>query len=371
MVGKSWTMALDSYLDDFRARDWATETDNEPIRFAMVGLGWWTREQAIPAVETTDRAVTTVLVSGDSEKAERVAADHSTVESTVSYDEYAAGVASDAYDAVYIATPNALHRSHVESAADHGKAILCEKPMAASVEDSEAIVETCNEADVPLMIAYRVQTGPLARRARELIHSGAIGDVVSVLGHMSDDILTTIDKDSWRLDPELSGGATINDIGIYPVNTIRYVLDTDPTAVYAHTEVGHDAFDDVGEEHAAFQLEFPDHVLASCTVTHSAATESSLRFVGTDGEMTLEGVFFPATPKELRLSLGDTESVIQSEPANQMTEEFDYFAACLQQEQHPEPDGEHGLADMHILEALYEAAERGKRVEIDWERIDM
>lgn len=365
VLRESSNMALDSYLADFGTRDWESETDGDPIRFAMIGLGWWTREQAIPAVESTDRAVTTVLVSGDADKAERIAAGLPSVESTVSYDEYAAGEASDAYDAVYIATPNALHRSNVESAAEHGKAVLCEKPMDTSIEDSEAIVETCNEADVPLMIAYRVQAGALARRARELIDDGAIGDVVSVLGHMSDDIRSTIDEDSWRLDPELSGGATINDIGIYPVNTIRYVLDTDPTAVYAHTDVEHDVFGDVGEEHAAFQLEFPNHVLASCTVTHSAATKSSLRFVGTNGEMTLEGVFFPSTPKKLRLSIGDNESVIQPEPADQMTEEFDYFATCLQQNRTPEPDGEHGLTDMYIIEALYDAAERGERVEID------
>jgi predicted dehydrogenase len=358
-------MVLDSYLDDFHDRDWTTETDSEPIRFAMIGLGWWTREQTLPAVEATDNAVTTVLVSGDPDKANRVADDFPSVEATISYDEYEAGEASEAYDAVYIATPNALHRSHVESAANHGKAILCEKPMAASVEDAEAIVETCNAANVPLMIAYRIHTDPLARRARELIRDGAIGEVVTVLGHMSDDILSTFDEDSWRLDPKLSGGATINDIGIYPMNTIRYLLDTVPTAVYARTEVDHDAFGDVGDEHAAFQLEFSNHVLASCTVTHGATTESSLRFVGTEGEMTLEGLFWPSALKELRLSLEDTESVVQAEPANQMREEFNYFATCLQQNQPPEPDGEHGLTDMYILDALYDAAERGERIEID------
>jgi predicted dehydrogenase len=149
-------MVLDSYLDDFHDRDWTTETDSEPIRFAMIGQGWWTREQPLPAVEATDNAVTTVLVSGDPDKANRVADDLPSVEATISYNEYEAGEASDAYGAVYIATPNALHRSHVERAANHGKAILCEKPMAASVEDAEAIVETCNAANVPLMIAYMV-----------------------------------------------------------------------------------------------------------------------------------------------------------------------------------------------------------------------
>lgn len=74
-------------------------------------------------------------MSGDPDKANRVADDLPSVEATISYDEYEAGEAGDAYDAVYIATPNALHRSHAESAANHGEAILCEKPIAASIED--------------------------------------------------------------------------------------------------------------------------------------------------------------------------------------------------------------------------------------------
>ena len=355
-------MELD--LDTFSARDWEEPTDADPVRFAMVGLGWWTREQAIPAVEDADHCETTVLISSTVEKADDVAASLDGIEATLTYDDYEAGAATEHYDAVYVCTPNALHLSNVEPAAEYGKAVLCEKPMEATVADARALVDACDEADVPLMIAYRLQTEPVARRARELIQGGAIGDVVSMVGHMSDTILDFADETSWRLDPDLSGGTTINDIGIYPLNTLRFILGEDPRAVYARTESVQPEYEGV-DEHAAFQLEFSEGKLASCTVSHSAAVESSLRFVGTEGELTIEGLFFPNTRKTLRVSGPDIEGEYRPEPVDQMREEFDYFANRIQRGLDPEPDGEHGLVDMRAIEALYESAETGERVELE------
>ncbi|KPN31349.1 oxidoreductase family, NAD-binding Rossmann fold [Halolamina pelagica] len=99
-------MDIETLADEFDRRDWQEiEATDDPVRFAMVGVGWWTREQAMPAVESAALCETTVLVSGDREKAERVAADSETVEHAITYDEFHEGAASDAYDAVYVVTP--------------------------------------------------------------------------------------------------------------------------------------------------------------------------------------------------------------------------------------------------------------------------
>ena len=351
-------------FDGLSERDWEEETDADPVRFAMVGLGWWTREQAIPAVEDAAYAETTVLVTGSPEKAEAVAADVESVTATLTYEEYADGEAADEYDAVYVCTPNALHHEHVRSAADLGKAVLCEKPLEASVEEAEALVEACEDAEVPLMVAYRVVTGPAARRARDLIDDGAIGDVVSVVGHMSDTILDSAGPDSWRLDPDLSGGTTLNDIGIYPLNATRFVLGEDPRAVHATATSAQEEFEGV-DEHGAFTLEFSDSLLGAYTVSHSADVVSSLRFVGTEGELTVEGIFFPGSEKVLRLSRGGTSAEFRPPSPDQMYEEFDYFANHLQRGEPFEADGEMGVTDMRVIEALYESAESGERVELD------
>lgn len=355
-------MSLTDYFEGFTGRDWEVPTDDEPVRFAMIGLGWWVLEEAMPAVEESRYGKTTVVVSGDSEKADRVAAANETVVAGITYDEFHEGRAADEYDAVYVCTPNALHRPYVETAASLGKPILCEKPMADTVEEAEGIVAAAADGDVPLMIAYRMQTEPAVRRTKDAVENGMLGEVIQVHGHMSDDILSLAGgADQWRLDPDLSGGTTFNDIGIYPLNTTRFVLESDPVAVYGAQESVHPAFDGV-DEHVSFQLEFPDAVHGVYTASHNAHGSSHLKFIGSDGEITIEPAFFPWTDRTVHIAHHGVEGRFEFEQVNQMTEEFDYFANCLQRDVDPYPDGEHGLVDMVAIEALYQSADRGQRI---------
>jgi xylose dehydrogenase (NAD/NADP) len=355
-------MSLEEYFDGFTRRDWEVRTDEPPVRFAMVGLGWWTREEAMPAVESADFCETTVVVSGDPEKAERVAAGTATVEAAVTYEEFHAGVAADAYDAVYVCTPNATHPEHVAAAADLDRAVLCEKPMAATSDGAERMVEVCADRGVPLAIAYRMQTEPAVRRARDLVADGAVGEPIHVHGHMADHLLEFVpDPDQWRLDPSLSGGTTMNDIGIYPLNTARFLLEADPVAVYATTASVTEAFADV-DEHVAFQVEFPGSVTAVCTASHNAHRSSYLEVVGSAGRIRIEPAFFPWDDRELVVEAGGVRGEFGFEQVDQMTEEFDHFANRLQRGVDPRPDGRHGLVDIEALEALYESAETGRRV---------
>lgn len=355
-------MALTEHFEAFTRRDWEVETGDDPIRFAMIGLGWWVLEEAMPAVEEADYCETTVLVSGDPAKAERAADANQSVQVGITYDEFHDGVASDRYDAVYVCTPNALHREYVETACDLEKPVLCEKPMAASVEDAEAMVVSAEDADVPLMIAYRMQTEPAVRRTKDAIAAGLIGEVIQVHGHMSDDILGLAGgADQWRLDPELSGGTTFNDIGIYPLNTTRFVLESDPTAVYAAQESVHPAFDGV-DEHVSFQLEFPGAVHGVFTASHNAHGGSHLTFLGSAGEIRIEPVFFPWDSRSVRITHDGVTGEFDFEQVNQMTEEFDYFANYLHRGLEPYPDGRHGLVDMRVIDAMYTAAEAGERI---------
>jgi len=357
-------MALTEHFEDFTRRDWEVETDEAPIRFAMIGLGWWVLDEAMPAVRESEYCETSVLVSGDREKAEREAAASPTVEAGITYDEFHDGVAAEHYDAVYVCTPNALHRPYVETACELGKPVLCEKPMADTVEEAEAIAEAAEAADVPLMIAYRMHTEPAVRRTKDAIAAGLIGDVIQVHGHMSDDILGLGGgADQWRLDPELSGGTTFNDIGIYPLNTTRFVLESDPTAVYAAQESVHPAFDGA-DEHVSFQLEFPGPVHGVYTASHNAHGSSHLSFLGSAGEIRIEPIFFPWDSRSVRVTHDRVSGEFEFEQVNQMTEEFDYFANHLHRDIDPYPDGQHGLVDMRVIETMYAAAEAGKRIKL-------
>lgn len=357
-------MEFETLLSDFTRRDWQTFEQADPVRFAMIGLGWWTREEAIPAVTESDFCKVTVAVSGSKEKAVDVANGHATIEHGMTYEEFHAGEATDAYDAVYVCTPNATHPEFVARAAELDKHVLCEKPMAASTEGAERMIEQCEGADVTLMIAYRLQTEPAIRRAREMINTGIIGDPIQVHSHMSDSVPDLIpDPDQWRLDPELSGGATLIDIGLYPLNTTRFLLDRDPVGVYADIVANHPWFEGQ-DEHVSFQVEFQDDITAVCAVSHNAFEASHLKVVGDAGEITIEPVFFPWKDRRLVVRQAGAKVTFEFEQINQMLEEFDYFAHCLHTDTEPHPDGRHGLVDLQAIEAMYDSAERNERIQL-------
>ncbi|WP_433627662.1 D-xylose 1-dehydrogenase Gfo6 [Halomicrococcus sp. NG-SE-24] len=352
-------MELDALFEDSCARDWETVDGEETaaVRFAVIGLGWFTKGRALPALEASDRCEPTVMVSSTTEKADRVAADTDGAVDGIDYDEFHDGVARDEYDAVYICTPNALHLEYVETAAAYGKHVLCEKPMERDSERARELVEACEAAGVELMVAYRMHTEPAVRRARELVESGFVGEPMEVRGDMSQRLLDRInpDPDQWRLDEGLAGGGALFDIGIYPLNTARFLLDADPVAVTGRTASTHDAFDDV-DETVSFMLEFPDEVYASCYASHNARQSSGITVTGTEGQVRVEPAFFQDQSRTLHVSRGDSRSSITLEKVDQMLEEFDYFADRVRGDAPMHPDGEHGLIDMVTMEAVYESA---------------
>ena len=357
-------MGIDHYLDDFTERDWQEcDSDEEPLRVAMIGLGWWVREKAIPAVRDTDLCETTVLVSREKKNAQQLASQVETVDVALTTDEYHDGEGTDAYDAVYVSTPNGTHLEYVETAVEQEKAVLCEKPMEASVERAEVMVDAAQTAGVPLMVAYRMHTEPAVRRLRELLDVGALGDPIQVHGHMSQPLLDIVpDPDQWRLDPALAGpGATVTDIGLYPLNTARFLLDSDPVAVESTLVSNDEAFSDVPDEHATFRLAFSNDVSAVCTASQNAAQSSHFTIVGTEGTARLEPAFFPDQPRQLTVTRGTTAVETTFAQVDQMREEFDYFADCVLAERTPVASGEHALVDMRVIEASYEAGVRDER----------
>lgn len=359
-------MDISTLLGDGTRRDWETVDPEsvDPVRIAVIGLGWFTRVRALPALQASDRCEPTVLVSRTAEKAARIAEASDTPNRGISDDQFHDGVASEEYDAVYVCTPNVLHLPFAETASDLGKAVLCEKPLECSTARAEELVETCDRSGVALMVGYRMQTEPAVRRARELIEAGFVGEPVSVRGHMSQVLLAHVnpDTDQWRLDPDLAGGGALFDIGIYPLNTARYLLNADPVAVAGRSTSTHAAFAAV-DESVTFRIEFPEDVQAACFASHNASQSSAITVTGTAGELRIEPAFFQNRDRVLHLDTGETRGSITFDRVDQMREEFDYFADRLRGEAAIHPDGEHAVVDMRAMEAVYES-EKGEYTEV-------
>ena len=357
---------LGEYVDDFTRRDWQTldpGSVEDPIRLALVGAGWFTKEWALPGIERSAFTESTVVTDVDADVTEAVASEHDVT--SVTLEAFRAGEVAHKYDAVYVATPNATHLEYVEAAAEQGKAVLCEKPMEASADRAEQLVEVCADAGVPLMVGYRMQTDPVVRRLKDLVDAGFIGDPIHVHATMSQTMLgeLTGDPDQWRLDPDRSGGCALMDIGIYPLNTTRFVLDADPVAVSGHTRTEHEAFEGV-DEHADFRLEFPNGVTAMCTVSQNATHASRLEITGTDGRVVLDPAFYEREEREVAVERGDVRMDVEVEPVHQVEEEFAYFGHHLLTETPFYPDGGHALVDSRALEAIYRSAETGESVRL-------
>ncbi|WP_224450412.1 D-xylose 1-dehydrogenase Gfo6 [Haloprofundus salilacus] len=355
-----------NWITGYEERDWQTSTDGT-VRYALLGLGWWTLDVVLPAIENSDLGEVTVLVSSSTEKATDIAAKND-VDHGISYDEFHGGAAGDAYDAVYVGTPNALHLEYVETAADLDKPVICEKPMESTVERAEQMVEACEAADVPLMIAYRMHTNPAIRRARELIEDGFLGEPVSVYGHNSQPLLEMFpNPDQWRLNSDLSGyGTSVMDLGIYSLNTARFLLRKEPVAVANEMRSLHEAFGDVPDERSSSLLAFEDGVTMVTTASQNAYSDSHLKIIGTEGQIEI----YPAFHGEatLRLRRDDLTVTVEHETFDaqrEMREELDYFADRLLSGASIYPDGRHGLQDMRIVRAIHEAGESGERVTLE------
>jgi len=359
--------AFAEYLDEFTRRDWETlESDavTDPVRVAVVGAGWFARDWALPGISRSAYTEATVVTDVDEDAVETVAAERDLT--GVTPDEFRAGAVADAYDAVYVATPNATHLEYVRAAAAQGKAVLCEKPLEATLDRARRLVAACEDAGVPLMVGYRMQTDPAARRLRDLVDAGVAGDVVHVHATMSQTMLGELDGDAdqWRLDPALSGGCAAMDLGVYPLNTTRFALGEDPERVSGRTRSEHEAFADV-DEHATFRLEFPDGVDALCSVSQNAQHASRLEVTGTEARLILDPAFYEREDRGFAVVRDGTRVDLDFDQVHQIEEEFAYFGHQLLADEPFHPDGEHALTDMRALDGIYESAETGRPVALD------
>src|SRR5580698_8240327 len=177
-----------------------SDAQSRTIGYAMVGLGRISMGHFMPGLKDAKESKLTGLVSGHRDKAEKNAAEYGVPTSAIyNYENFDSIRDNKAIDAVYIALPNSMHAEYVIRAAKAGKHVLCEKPMATSVDDCHAMIEACKSAGKKLMIAYRCHYEPVNLKAVEMIRSGQIGTVQAIESCNG----FNIGKGEWRYDRKL------------------------------------------------------------------------------------------------------------------------------------------------------------------------
>ena len=198
-----------------------------PIHWGIVGCGWVARDYVAPGIIHAPNAQLVALSDPDPGAMSAIAGLTSGTASSGSLNDF---LHTPGLDAVYIATPNHLHRPLTEAAAYAGKHILCEKPMATNTSDADAMVRACRDAGVQYGTAFDQRFQARHRRLKELVASGALGTITACRIHYAcwtpgDWVPPTQDShDNWRVDPARAGGGAFIDLAPHGLDLLQWML---------------------------------------------------------------------------------------------------------------------------------------------------
>ena len=330
--------------------------------YAIVGLGYYATQIIMPQFVNCKQSRVTALVSGDPAKARRYAAEYGVPERSIyNYANFDSIADNPDVDIVYVVLPNSMHAEYTIRAAQAGKHVLCEKPMAVSSPECEAMIAACRKADKKLMIGYRSHFEPHNLHAMRLRREGAIGKSRYVQAESGFPIG---DPTQWRLKRALAGGGSMMDIGIYSVQALRYISGEEPTSVIAResTDRSDPRFSEV-EDRVHWTFTFPSGLLGGGFSSYSSG-HNHIRLTGDSGWIDLE----PATSyggQSMRVKRADARAETVTPPpgpaVNQFVGQLDHMAECAATGAEPIVNGEEGLRDLRIMEAIYRSAADGGR----------
>ncbi|HZQ09463.1 MAG TPA: Gfo/Idh/MocA family oxidoreductase [Anaerolineae bacterium] len=293
------------------------------------------------------------------------------------FDSYDALLASDVIDAVYIPLPNGLHKEWTVKAAQQGKHVLCEKPLADNAAQVQEVIAARDKYGVKIMEAFMYRFHPKTLKTKQMLDDGAVGDVKLIRATFN---FFLRDPRNIRMNKGLAGGALM-DVGCYPVNISRLMVGANPIAVQARAVWGEDAAKvmhdeprvrtlpedegmQIGTDHTMTALlEFPNNVLALVDASFSAIEHQWLGVSGTKGHIGVTAAFRFGYEDQVILYEhdGGHEDVIVP-GGNEYQMMVDHFADAVINGKPLSYTLEDSLGQARTMDAMYEAARTGKRV---------
>jgi predicted dehydrogenase len=333
--------------------------DGPVLRVAIMGLGGYGTRVA-DALKDCQKAKLVGVISGTPSKVKDWQTKYGIPEKNCyNYENFDNIKNNPDIDAVYVITPNALHKEQVIRVAKAGKHAICEKPMSVNAKDGQEMVDACKKAKVQLLVGYRMHFEP---KTLEVIRMRAAGEFGKILFFQGLSGFIIGDPTQWRLNKQLAGGGAMMDIGVYSINGSRYMVGEDPIWVTAQeTKTNPTKFKEGVDETIQFQLGFPGGAVASCLSTYALNNLDRFFLDGDKGFAELQ----PSTgygPIKGRTNKGELTQPHKTHQTVQMEEMADII---LSGKQPVVPvNGEEGVKDLKIIDAIYLAVKTGKKVEI-------
>lgn len=326
------------------------------VRFGILGFGLHAAKRLMPGFQRARNSRVTALSRRDVKKAEESARTYGIP--------FAFGSATELcrcpeVDAIFVATPNAYHRADVLLALDHGKPVLCEKPMAMNADECGEMLQAARKSGLLLGVAQVFRFADSVLRMRERLQSGQIGEPVLARCEFSYDAARH--PRQWINDPSLAGGGPVGDVGVHCIDVLRFVLRDEVTSVQAR---GAFAASERMESAAILTLQFRKGTLGAVLVSGSVAYRTPVEFVGSAGTLRARDGLSVDRPVQLELIRNGTAETEEVTNDLAYARQVDAFASALQgQAEFPAP-AEEGWRNQLVLDAAYRSLKSGRSEQI-------
>ena len=332
--------------------------EKKKLGYALVGLGGLSTNQIAPGLEKTEHSRLAGIVSGTPSKIEKWKAKYNLpARNCYNYDNYEQIAANPDIDVIYVVLPNGMHPEYTIRGAKAGKHVLCEKPMANSASDCQAMINACKDAGKKLAIGYRCQFEPNNIECMRLAREKVFGDLKMIDAGFG---FRIGNPDQWRLKADLAGGGALMDVGIYALQACRFLAGEEPVEISAQeTKTDPMKFAEV-DESIVWTMKFPSGVLAYCSTTYNFSGINRFSAHCDKGWFSLDPAYSYGGIKG-RTSKGD---VIEKPVIDQFANEMDNFSKCILEGRESQVSGEEGMRDLKVIEAIYRSIRTGRTVKV-------
>jgi predicted dehydrogenase len=341
--------------------DQMTDTFNTPkkegkLGIALVGLGGYATGQLGPALLQTEHCYLAGIVTGSPDKIPAWKEKYQIPDKNIySYDNYDSIKNNPDIDIIYVVLPNNMHAEYSIRAFQAGKHVICEKPLAITVEDCDRMIAAAKTANRLFSVGYRLHFEPFNKEMMRLGTQKVYGNLKKVKGGFG----FKASAGQWRLSKEYAGGGPLMDVGIYAVQGMCYTTGLEPIAVTAieGQKTDPERFKDV-EQSLSWKFEFPGGIIGEGEATYDGSM-NYLTAIAEKGEFELKPAYNYGGQK------GTTpEGPMNFPSVNQQAKQMDAFALAIKNKTRSIVPAEMGKRDVKYLQAIYEAMRTGKRVSI-------
>ena len=322
------------------------------LRWGILGTAHINRA-LIPPLRASARNELVAVASRDPERGRAYAAEWGIPRAFGSYE---ALLADREIDVIYNSLPNSLHPTWTIKAAQAGKHVLCEKPLATTVEEVDAIAAAARQAGVVVAEAFMYRHHPQTLRVKELVDGGAVGRLRLVRGAFTFNLTRPGDV---RLDPALGGGS-IWDVGCYPISFARLVVGAEPREVFGWQMTGPTGVDEV----FAGQMRFPGEVYAQFDCGFRAPYRTFVEIVGSEGSLTVPHPFKVGLNEQITITRDDAVETIPIPDQELYLGEVEDMADAILLGKPPRVSLADSRGNVAAILALLQSAREGKPVKV-------